>query len=182
MSTRRRWLLAVIVGSLALAALPQAAGAQTNSLTLSPSRGAAGTTVNVEGAGCKPAPDTQLALVFVANPAYADAGTTTGTVGEFDLPLITPNADGSFATSFQVPSTLAAWQGQGGGAVKPGTYVVSDAAGACTAIFTVTSGAARTKELPATGASRSTVLLVAVGIGFIASGLILRRSSARRSA
>jgi hypothetical protein len=117
--------------------------AQEGELTVTPSSGPVGTTVVLEGVGCNN-PGQPVSLAFgIGGPEPGG-----GTVGAVGLPEVSPNADGSFRTSFVIPSVLGPYQGRGGGATVPGTYTFFSFPLLCGTKFTVT-----VPGLPGTGSS-----------------------------
>lgn len=131
-------------------------------LVLTPASGPVGTTVVLEGVGCgNPG---QSVLISFGIGVEEPGG---GTVGSVTLPEIHPGADGSFRTSFVIPSVIGPYQGRGGGAKVPGTYTFFSHPPLCVAKFTVTS-----IGLPATGSAPPTRSADASALAFAWVGAI----------
>ena len=106
--------------------------AQVGVMRICPASGPVGSTVTIEGIGCSAFADGGVTLVF------DNEGATPGTRGAVELPHVTQDAERRFRLTWTVPRTLHSLQGEGGGAVRPGSYNVAAKPPTCVATFTVT--------------------------------------------
>ncbi|HEV2889474.1 MAG TPA: hypothetical protein VGX28_03790 [Frankiaceae bacterium] len=104
--------------------------ARVGTLRVCPASGHVGTPLTIEGVGCSPSATVKV--------SFRNEGWSPGTRGA-ELLTATADARGYFRLDWTVPAKIGALQGEGGGAVRPGTYyVVSHPPGCDFAPFEVT--------------------------------------------
>lgn len=142
----------LLLGILCLTSQAFAQDSQSQ-LTVTPSEGPIGSVVKLTGKRCAPAGEPTTHLSFVGG-----TGGNDGTLGADDIPNISTNPAGEFETTYRIPSRLDTLQGEGGGAMKPGSYSFESSPPYCDARFMVTPG----NSLPRTGLNKLVLLVLAL--------------------